>query len=432
MPRVRRVVDPGFAELLAHLRRQRGLTFEALSARVHYSRGYLADLTSGRTRPTPDVAGRLDDALGAGGALAALVTVPQSPPTIFEPPPDDEELAEIERRRSWLTLTRIDDAELRYLESTVARAIVDIERLPPRALVTPLRDLRAQVQELLVVAQHPRTRSRLYTIAAHLSGILASVALDLGRHPVARAYAAEAFELADADQSTEVASWARATQSLIEYYAGRYHDALDFAHDGQRLARSGVATHAVRLVVNGEARALARIGDRYGVDRAVERGLRELENATTRVGPAGDPGTGEAPRPSAGTVSPSLSLASYCRARTVANAGTAYLSLGATHKAIEFGQLALVAFDASGLTGPRALSRLDLATAMITGGVRGRGPDVEQASLLVLEALAVPDATHFASVNVRIGEFLTAAAAWQRDPAIRLVVDRVGATVDRC
>ncbi|WP_397540902.1 helix-turn-helix domain-containing protein [Salinispora mooreana] len=48
------------------------MTLRQLGVAVSYGKSLLHQLETGRTRPTVDVATRLDDALAAGGALAAL------------------------------------------------------------------------------------------------------------------------------------------------------------------------------------------------------------------------------------------------------------------------------------------------------------------------------------------------------------------------
>ncbi|MGY4899954.1 hypothetical protein ACWEEK_30785 [Micromonospora aurantiaca (nom. illeg.)] len=69
---------------------------------------------------------------------------------------------------------------------------------------------------------------------------------------------------------------ARATQSLIAFYTGDYHDALAYAQDALR--RAGNSPHRIRLTINGQARALARLGDRYGVDKAVNHPFTALSD----------------------------------------------------------------------------------------------------------------------------------------------------------
>lgn len=70
------MVDPLFPARLRELRQQRGLSLRDLAARTHHGKSYLCDLERGRRTPSADVAKRLDDALGAEGALMALVSGP--------------------------------------------------------------------------------------------------------------------------------------------------------------------------------------------------------------------------------------------------------------------------------------------------------------------------------------------------------------------
>ncbi|QES05051.1 XRE family transcriptional regulator [Streptomyces venezuelae] len=57
------------------LRRRRlaaGMTLDDLAARVHYSKGQLSKVETGRQRPSPELARLCDAVLGAGGELSAL------------------------------------------------------------------------------------------------------------------------------------------------------------------------------------------------------------------------------------------------------------------------------------------------------------------------------------------------------------------------
>ncbi|MBV9315797.1 MAG: helix-turn-helix domain-containing protein [Pseudonocardia sp.] len=61
---------------LRRLRTERGLSLAALSRQLHYSKGYLSKIETGDKLMTPEVARAADDALGTGGALAALLVAP--------------------------------------------------------------------------------------------------------------------------------------------------------------------------------------------------------------------------------------------------------------------------------------------------------------------------------------------------------------------
>ena len=303
-------------------------------------------------------------------------------------------------RRLALSSAADDEMRMAYLERAVRQAIADNERLSPAVLMARMRPLRLYIDKLMAGGQHPPQRARLYTVAAQLAGVLGALALDLRAFGVAHAYAAESFDIAHAAQQPDLQAWARATQSLIAFYTGDYHDALAYARDGLR--RAGASPHRLRLIINGEARALARLGDRYGVDRAVDMAFALLPEY-----------------PSGSRVSESLTLGPYCPARTAANAATAYLALGRTAEVTDHLTTAITAFDTAGLAGPQALSRLDLATAHLNA----RDPDPEQAATLAVEALVLTADHQFESVHQRARQFLDVAGRLGRHPQLRHVAE---------
>ncbi|MET7950422.1 helix-turn-helix transcriptional regulator [Micromonospora sp. NPDC005324] len=72
-PRATTIVDPRFAGELRHLREALGMSLRQLAAAVNHGKSLIHQLEAGQTKPTVEVAARLDDALQANGALAALV-----------------------------------------------------------------------------------------------------------------------------------------------------------------------------------------------------------------------------------------------------------------------------------------------------------------------------------------------------------------------
>lgn len=64
--------DSAFGKRLAEMRAQRGLSLRALGELASFSRGFIWDLEAGNKSPGAATAARLDEALGAGGRLAAL------------------------------------------------------------------------------------------------------------------------------------------------------------------------------------------------------------------------------------------------------------------------------------------------------------------------------------------------------------------------
>ncbi len=77
---------PSFPAELRRRRQVKGVSLHQLSQLTHYSKGHLGNIENGVKPPTVDLAGACDDALDAGGELAALVEPPpggrsRRPPT---------------------------------------------------------------------------------------------------------------------------------------------------------------------------------------------------------------------------------------------------------------------------------------------------------------------------------------------------------------
>jgi DNA-binding XRE family transcriptional regulator len=427
---------------LALLREAAGYTQWELAPRVLHSRSTVANVETGHQLGTRDFWKIADQILHADGALlrgyeqvqalirrqrtqAAVAVaatrealVDRSDGTTIRCEAEPVESAgssdgteaprDIRRRRREAGMSNVDEAKLDYLEAATRQLISANETELPALLAPQVRGLRRHVDELMKGHQHPPQRARLYEVAVYLSGLLGALALDMGHQRSAGEYGLEAYELAGAVGQPQLLAWARATQSLIAYYGGRYHDALTFARDGQRWAGGG--PQSVRLAINGEARALARMGDVYGVDKAVDQAFTTLAAAPTAV-----------------SVSPSLAIGGYCPARTAANAATAYLAFGAHGRVVEYAAQALVEFDRAGLRGPQALSRLDLATAALMSDK----PEVEHGCALAKQALSVAADHHFESVNQRAQEFLAAVQPWVAEAPVREVAELVHAHAAR-
>ena len=152
------------------------------------------------------------------------------------------------------------------------------------------------------------------------------------------------------------------------------------------------------MAVNGEARALGRLGDRRGVDEAVERAYAGVSRLPPREG-----------------MSPCLSFGRYSEARVAANAATAYLSLGATSRVLDYAARIESPVEKSHVDWDRSLVRLDVATAL----VRQQVPDVDHAADVALAALQASAGKPIEPVRQRAGEFVAEACRWQTRPAMR-------------
>ncbi|WP_239312306.1 hypothetical protein, partial [Frankia sp. Cj3] len=187
------------------------------------------------------------------------------------------ELLDVGVRLRYFAGPSVQTPFLDYLDGFVEDCVVSYEARGPAALMPLVVRQRKGVQALVEGWQLPRDRIQLLRSAGRLSGLAGYMAVNLGDFPLARAYCVEAFTLALAVEDADLAAWVRGTESLCAYYAGDYRLALERAREGQTYAAGG--PQAIRLAVNGEARALGQLGDRAGVREAVGRAFDLAEGA---------------------------------------------------------------------------------------------------------------------------------------------------------
>jgi hypothetical protein len=291
----------------------------------------------------------------------------------------------------WFIQANVDDDILDALTFAINDVVERYETDGPATLARKVRALRSLSHEYLQGHQHPKQRERLYLIAAKLAGLLGYMAVNLGRPSLGRTYCVEAFQLAAQIDAKDVLAWIRGTESLAAYYSGAYREALELARDGQRYARGG--PQAIRLALNGEARAHGKLQNLSGVHEAVSRGFDILSQAepVDRVG-----------------IIPCISFDVYDKPRAAANAATAYLSVGCRDEVLEYARAAEVGVEVSDSDWSKALVRLDVASALVTG----ERPEVERSATLGLEALRRTDGNPIASVKKRAYELHQKLVLW--------------------
>jgi hypothetical protein len=309
-------------------------------------------------------------------------------------------------RRAALHSSALTAELLTDLEQSVVDVVDRYEVEGPLVLAPEAVQARKLVDRLLAGNQRLHQRARLFELASRLSGQLCYMAINLGNFGVARAYGAEAFELARFIEHDELSAWVRGTQSFAAYYAKDYRQSLALAQDGQRYAKNSV--QAVRLAINGEARALGKLRDRRGTTEAVTRAYRLLE----RFPPA--PG-----------MTPCISFGIYSEARTASNAATAYLSMADIKRVLVYTEFATRIVDASPSQWSRALVRLDTATALL----KGKRPQPEGASLLGRQAIAATRDMCIESIRQRTHDLATELRPWLHLPSVAEFLDEANSWV---
>lgn len=271
------------------------------------------------------------------------------------------------------TLTVLDE----YTSSVIAR----YELEGPQRLASEVRSLRNLCQHLGNHVSSAAERVHLARSSATQAGLLAYMAVNLGRHADAERYALEAAIFATAAKDKSLLAWIKGTQSFAAYYQKRYDVALNLAQVGVRLTDD--ESQKIRLLSNGVARAAGKLGDQRTVERAVAQAFELVADRPERPG-----------------MTPCIDFAPYGWARTAANAATAYLSLGKYDKALNLTQSLSATVAASDSDWSRSLVRLDEASAL-TLGPRA---DLEQAVAVGLKALTASAHKPIASVRTRAAE----------------------------
>jgi len=317
------VVDAGFGPYLSSLREQRGWSLRRLAPVVHCSHGHLGDLEKGRKRPSVRVAALLDEALGAGGQLAAMVRV-ESPAdgglaAVVASPETDGldgalELWELDvYRRDFLAAGTFNAAAfltpaLRWLTAPATPpALVGGPRLVGMPDVETVRQmlgvfrtvdnqygggqirdrlvrfLHHDVAELLRGRYDSATGAALLSTAAEATQLAGWATYDVGRHALAQRYMVHALQLAGAAGDRALGAEILAAMSHQAAYLRAGGEAVDLARAAGRAADDAgvgaIAAEAAVLEAQGHAVAGSAAATASALDRA-ERLFDQAERAS--------------------------------------------------------------------------------------------------------------------------------------------------------
>ena len=412
-------------------RRRRGLTQDDVARLVHSTRSTVANVESGRQVVDRVFWAQCESLLQSGGELitgydeyrslevrhqeekaeaarqarwGALASLDPASGAAVSSRPEGmvEPVAEVQARLRDQHVYMLDESFLSAMETFVVEAVDSYELRGPQVLAPILVRERRRIQPMLLGRARPRQQQRLLGVAGHLSGLLSYMSVNLGRFDSARAYALESFQLAEQVDDSDLQAWVRGTQSLAEFYAGNYREALAFAQDGRRFA--GAGRQAVRIAVNGEARAHGMLGDRRAVTRAVGDAYDLLGTLSPEPG-----------------MTPCISFGVYSEARAASNAATAYLGLGHAGPVLEFAGRALDIVDSSPSRWSQTLVRLDMASALINTPTQ----DLEQALSLARAAMAASRGSRIESIEQRLRSFVAGLQKYSGHTPVTAFADEV-------
>nr|MDT0659398.1 helix-turn-helix transcriptional regulator [Micromonospora sp. DSM 115978] len=246
---MRSIVDPRFGATLRRLREQRGLSLRALARAAYASSSHLHDLETGRRRPTPDTAQRLDDVLRAGGELAGMVRDPAA-----DLNPDDHDRLDVVTVHPRQT----DPAALDALAALLA-AQRRIEDVLGSAAVVSAASAQLDVVTALAGSAHDRLRPRLIGLAAQWAQFVGWLHIAAADRRGADRWLGRALEWATELGDRDLAGTALSFRAMLAEDAGQLGAMIGLS----RVAAVDPAVHISQRAYDWYqlARGLARVGD---------------------------------------------------------------------------------------------------------------------------------------------------------------------------
>ena len=292
-----------FGVELRRRRSEAGISLGALAKLVHYSKGYLSRVESGEKPASADVARRCDSALGAGGALAALV--PRRPPGDSTAPAATADTGPWGLRLAadgsvdFQVLGRPDalTADTAALSSVGAApqsmAAVAAEATTSALLAGTLSELRrlgqhcppavllptliVQVHTIRALAAAGPARPGLLVLAARFAEYTGWMFQESGDERAAAWWTDQAVQYATAAGDLELAAYALVRRANAALYRDDAVATIALARQAQADRRIGPRVR--RLAAQREAQGHALAGDRDECLRCLDRAQQLLGRA---------------------------------------------------------------------------------------------------------------------------------------------------------
>ncbi|MEV6236740.1 helix-turn-helix domain-containing protein [Lentzea sp. NPDC051838] len=165
---------------------------------------------------------------------------------------------------------------LELIEERVGDRIDSYTHTPPAEVLDELMPDLLEVQQLADERQPARVQERLSTATAVLGLLSADALMKLGEIDRARYWYGTARLAADDTTNGLLQAQVRAQEAMLPYYYGRLQRTISLAQEAQALAGSAVCS-ANALAAAAEGRALARLGDAEGAERAMTTAQRLVD-----------------------------------------------------------------------------------------------------------------------------------------------------------
>ncbi|MFE2378275.1 helix-turn-helix domain-containing protein [Streptomyces sp. NPDC059398] len=288
-----------FGSALRRARMDAGLTLTRLSSLIHYSKGQLSKVETGRKRPTPELARLCDGELRQDGALLAMLpgrSADRRSSSTHRTERQAEDPAAPPGRRQVVALgaapllgllpgagpqsSGSGPADGTLLE--VSRALFDqfrrLGQTAPATAVLPALAAQTQALQVLAARSGPRTGRGLLALCASYAEFAGWMAQESGDAAGALSWTDHAVELAAASGDRDLAAYALVRRGLIAYYSGDAAATVALAQQVRRSHRPPARIMGLAAQREGQGHALA--GEYGPAMRALDR-AREFLAADT-------------------------------------------------------------------------------------------------------------------------------------------------------
>ncbi|MEU3642952.1 helix-turn-helix transcriptional regulator [Lentzea sp. NPDC034063] len=170
---------------------------------------------------------------------------------------------------------------LAQIEERVADRIESYTHTPPAEMLDELMPELLEVDQLADDRQSARVQARLSTATAVLALLSADALMKLGDTNRARYWYGTARLAADDTTDGQLRAQVRAQEAMLPYYYGRLDRTVSLAREAQALS-TGIVCSANALAAAAEGRALARLGDAEGAERAMATAQRIVDQLDFR------------------------------------------------------------------------------------------------------------------------------------------------------
>lgn len=263
----------------------RGVGVRELARQVPCNPGHLSYLRSGKRGPSPQIASRLDNILGARGTLSVREDEigPREDASMGVPGRSADHSQNIRSLTDWIASSNTTDDAIEQIDRAAVYLSEVHGQLPARKVLAGVLQAHHAAQGCLQGGrQRLRQTRELLRIDSQLLAHACLLFGDLGQDPEAAEYGKASLTLAQEAGTSESTAWG--VQAKTARWQGRYVESAELARRG--FEASELSPARAELAYR-EANAIALFGDGQRARKALHLAEKVAEALPSGYGPTG-------------------------------------------------------------------------------------------------------------------------------------------------